>query len=99
VIIPPLAGGHVLCGVEAEDSSITYRSDLSAVAFGAVGLAGVLYHLQSIVLGDLHDRLHIARKAVEVDWDDGLRPLRHRLSDEIWIHVVSLWIYVAEDRP
>ena len=56
-------------------------ADAAAVVFGAVRLGGVLDHDQAVLPGDLHDRVHVGRLAVEVDRHDGLGPRRDRRLD------------------
>lgn len=96
---PPLAGGHVLCGVEAEDPGVPDGPGPLAVVLGAVGLAGVLYDHKAPLFGDLHDGVHVAREAVEVDHDYGLRLLGYCIFDPVGIDVVGLGVDVAEDGP
>lgn len=96
---PPLAGGHVLCGIEAEDADVPDGPGPSAVVLGAVGLAGVLNDQNVPLFSDLHDGVHVAREAVEVDHDYGLRLLGDRIFDPVGIDVVGLRVDVAEDGP
>ena len=62
-------GSEVLAGIEAETASRAQRAGLPVFIGGAVGLAGVFDDDKLVLPGDLEDRVHVGRLAVEVDGD------------------------------
>jgi hypothetical protein len=57
---------EILTGKKREATDVADRADPHAFIFGADGLGSVLDDLQSMLLGDCHQRLHVGGLAVEV---------------------------------
>jgi hypothetical protein len=68
---PPLAGGHLLVGVEGEDRGVPEGARLAAFVFGPDGLAGVLDHRQTVGPSDFQQRVHVGGLAEDVNRQEG----------------------------
>ena len=88
---------EVLARVEAEAGERTEAADPASLVLGAVRLRGVLDHHQTVALGDLEDRVHLRRLAVEVHRHDGSGALGDRRLDGLRVHVVGGRVDVDED--
>src|SRR5258707_506404 len=66
---------------------------------GADRLRGVLDDREAVRAGDLVDRVHVGRLAVEVDRDHGPRAGRDRVLEPGRVEVERLGLDVDEDRP
>ena len=69
---PVAVASQVLARVEAETPYIADGPDLIALMLRSVSLAGVFDNLQTMLPGDLHDRIHVRRLPVQMHWNDGL---------------------------
>ena len=67
---PALAGRHLLVRVEGEDGVDAVRADDPALVLGAERLARVLDQDEAVPLGELAERVELARVAEDVDGDD-----------------------------
>ena len=70
---------EVLTRIEAEAAELADAAHAASFVLRAVGLGGVLDHYQAVAIRDLHDRIHVAGLAVEVNRNDRLRARRDRL--------------------
>ena len=93
-----LARRHLLVGVEGEDRRGARAADLAAAVLAADGLAGVLDDRQPVLLRDRAERVHVARVAEDVHWEDGPCARRDRGLDGGRVEHVGLGIDVGEDR-
>ena len=87
----------LLVRVEGEDRGGAVRADACAAVLRAERLAGVLDQRQPVPLAELPQGVELARVAVDVDGDDGLRPLRDRGLDRGGIEVHRALVDVGED--
>ena len=72
----PFAAAEVLQVVQAEGSGHAQRAAHPALVDRAVRLAGVFDDVQSMLAGDLQNRIHVGRAALDVHRDDGFGPRR-----------------------
>ncbi len=90
-------GAQVLAGVEAEAGHVGDAARAPALVFGAVRLAGVLDDHQSMPAGDLQQRIHVGRLAVQADRNDRLGLVGDRRLERRDVHREGLRIDVDED--
>jgi len=63
-------GAQVFARVEAVRGGVAERAYRSPLVARPLGLCGILQNLQSVLLGDRDNRIHIRWLAVKVDGDD-----------------------------
>ena len=93
------AGSDQLVGVEAEAARGTKRASASAAILGAVRLRGILDDLQVVALGNLEQRIHVHRVAVDVHRHDRPRPGRDARFDLGDVHRPRQRVAVDHDWP
>ena len=91
-----LAGRDDLVAIEREAADRAERADAATPALGSVRLRGVLEHGETVPVRDRHDRIHVARMAVQVDRDDGARPGGDPRFEACRIELPGLGIRVRE---
>ena len=91
-------GAEVLARVETEAGHVAHTADAPALVLCSVGLATVLDHHQTVLLGDLENRVHVGRLAIQVYWDDRLRLVGDRRLQCRHVQRERLRIDVDEDR-
>ena len=74
------AAAHVLEEIEAERGSVAEGAKLAALIGPADALADVLEHQKAALLGDRHDRIHVAGGTPHVDRNDGARMRADRVA-------------------
>ncbi len=88
---------QVLARIEAEGAKRPDGPGAAPLVPGAVGLAGVLDHRQAVPGGDLEDRVHVGRLAVQVDGHDRPGAWRDGRFDQSRIDVVRARVDVDPD--
>src|SRR5579872_57168 len=83
---------------EAETIDDANIPDFTIVADASQRLSGILNHRDTVVVGQLHDRLHRGGQAVEVYGQNRLRGWANGLGDLVRIDVECTRIDVDEDR-
>src|ERR1700674_74350 len=63
---------QVLSWIAAEAADVPNGPGAPVLVLGAMGLAGVLDHDQTVGAGDAHYRVHVGWEAIEVNGDNGL---------------------------
>src|SRR5690606_8728267 len=63
-------GGHDLVLAERPAAHVPDGADRPALVASPMGLGAVLDHMQTALAGQLHDRVHIAGPAGQVNTDD-----------------------------
>ena len=81
------AGHDIFRRVEAQHATGAEAARSSSRVFRLDGVCAVLDDLQVIIAGDPGKRLHRARAAGEVDWNERLGPRRDPAADLIRIPV------------
>ena len=59
-----------LCPLEAERADVSNGSRMNAVVKCPYRLAGIFYHSKVVLLGNLHDSVHVAGKSTKMDQHD-----------------------------
>ena len=93
---PALARRDLLVGVEGEHGGRALRADGLALVPGSERLACVLDEHQPVPVADRPELVELARVAVDVDGDDGLRALGHRGLDRGGVEVERPRVHVRE---
>ena len=81
------AGRHVLRRIEAESRGVAHAANAPVAVVAAHRMSRVGQHLQVVTLGDVEDRIHLARLTGEVHGDDDLRSRRNRPLDRLGVDV------------
>src|SRR5438128_5904773 len=89
---------QVLARIKAETSSVPNRAGLASFVQRAMGLAGILNHVQAVATGDIHYGIQIRHLPKEMDWNDCLGFLGNRHLEQTRIHRISLLIDINKDR-
>ncbi len=89
--------GHDLRTLHAETARRAEGADLLALVGGAVGVRAVFDHLQLVLLRNLHDGVHVAGLAPEMDEHDALRLLGDVALDVGGIDLAGVRQDVGED--
>ena len=82
-----LPRGHLLVGIESEDSEVPQRPRLPAGVFRADGFAGVLDHREIVAPRDLEERVHLGRASERVDHQERAGARRDRRFDPLGVDV------------
>src|SRR5690606_37028448 len=82
---------------EAEGGGIADAADVAAAVERADAVGGVFHHLQVVAAGDVHDLVHGAGFAAEVDRDDRLRARGDGALDGFRIDVEVPFADINED--
>ncbi|MHC2194349.1 hypothetical protein ACVJF1_006982 [Bradyrhizobium diazoefficiens] len=96
--MPPLAGGHLLVGIESEDGCAPKRADLAAVELRADRFAGVFNHGKPAPVGGAADLVHARGTAEDMNRKDCDRPVVHRRVDRIRIDIETVFVDVDKHR-
>lgn len=92
------ARGHDLVLAEAPGARMADGAEHAALVHGAMGLGTVLDDPQSMPVGQVHDRPHVAGPARQVDADDGLRARRQDGRDRAGRNIAAIGLDVSEHR-
>jgi hypothetical protein len=87
-----------LPGIEAEAGDVPDSAHALSVVLGSVRLRCVFDHYEIPPGGDLHDRVHIGRLAIEMNWHDRAGPRRDPGLDLADIHRAGVGIDIDENR-
>ena len=91
-------GAQVLTGVEAETTQVAHTAGPPALVLGAMGLGGILDHHQVAPAGDLQNRIHVGRLAIEMHRNNGFRFGRDGGFDLRGVDGVRRGVDVHENR-
>jgi hypothetical protein len=92
---PTFASGDVLGGVEGEAAN-SERPHFPSAVLRAMGLAGVFNQRQVVFVAYSRDLVHFTWLAIEVDDDDCLCALGHRLLQKARADVEGLLVNISE---
>ena len=91
-------GAQVLSGIETDARRMTEMPGANAFIDCSVGLCHVLYDLQPMPFGHLHDGFHVADTAVEMHHHDGFCTLCYKRFDAFRVDEIVLEARFAEHR-
>lgn len=89
---------QVLGVLEAEASEVADRSAFLSLVVREPGLTGVLDDRETVLPGDGHDRVHVARHPVDMHRHDGARAFRDSTLDGSRVHRQGGRIGVGKNR-
>ena len=92
----PLVGAAV---VVSKQPHLQLTRSLPQYIVGSQRLAGILYHVETVLFGNLHDGRHVGALPEKMRGHDDPRPLRNGSFHRRRIHDESLGVYVHEYRP
>ncbi len=92
------AGVDMLVIVEAKAADVAYRADRFAFVMHARCLGCVLDDFEAVLLGQRHDRVHVAGLAENMHQHDGLSARRNDLGDGGGTDVKAIFIDVGKNR-
>ena len=92
------ACGDDFVGEKREATDITNCPDFSPAILRAESFGGVFHHEDAVLSGDSHNRVHVARMAVEMHRHDGLCARRDFTLEVRWIKRPRIARHVGEHR-
>ena len=92
------SAGNCLARLEAEAAQVTNGAQLFPAIHGQMCLAGIFDHLELVLLGDLHDAVHIAGLAHHVHGHDGLGVFGDPFFHVVGVDLIRLRVQVGQHR-
>ena len=93
-----LTGRHQLVGVEAESAYIAQAAAPLPLVFGTMHFRRILDDDQLVPAGDIQDRVHVSRMAVDVHHQDRFATRCNPGLDLPGIHLPGTWIRIHQHR-
>ena len=93
-----LAGGQQLGTHAREATRVSEAADPPTTVLGAVSLTPVLDQGEAMFIGDLAQRRHVGRLAVDMGGEDRLGSRPDRLADRVRVQEAPLRVHVSEHR-
>ncbi len=88
--------GHYLVLAERPSTNVSNGANRTPFITSSMRLGTILDHLQPMLLGQRHDRVHVARPSCQVNTDDRLGALGQDSTDGVNGHVLGIQVDIGE---
>src|SRR5690606_6505636 len=89
---------HDLVLAERPGPDMTDRAYRAPLVPGTMGLGTVLDHIQTVLTGQLHDRVHITGPTSQMHTDDCLGALSQHRPNGVGSHVLRISSHISKYR-
>ncbi|MBA7584361.1 hypothetical protein ES708_26314 [subsurface metagenome] len=92
-----LTTGNHFTVLQAEAAKIPKRTDFLVLPFRHMGLTGILYHSEIVLLCDQHNLIHLAHASSNMNRENGMGIPIDFFFDFFRIHEPGLGIYIGKN--